>query len=362
MKKKIKLTLLFFISVSSVILSQNEIITEKSKSLKEYEEANLKQKFEINKNYAINEVLPILSGYQTIVEDKFAGVKNFGNLVDKTNFNEKQDVIKLTANNSDYWRAIMEMETGNQLIPVTKIFMLVSQGEFDYAIEYIEIVKMFSKKTTYADNYLNELSNRLKLFNNQLHSEINKGITEHDKGNFEKAILIYTEILNQYPNSAWANFELFYSQNELNKKNGKEKQNSIENWNQKKNNILDHNPFYGLPISSQSPEDAYLLYRRNSIRELFKEEKKALADIYTYANIAMDLKIYDFAAQLFWFSFSHSTENKDSLYKYLYCIEKLGVTNLKQNFKGNFEKEFSNIEKVKEKEMTKSEIYKSYQK
>ena len=358
MKNKTIINLLFLIIINSNLFAQKE----NDQSNQEYENATLQQKFELNKTYAIKEVLPVLSGYQTIVEDKFAGVKNFGNLVTKTNFNEKQDILKLTANNSDFWRAIMEMETGNQLIPVTKIFMLISQGEFDYAIEYIEIVKMFSKNQTYADNYLEELSNRLKLFNEQLHSEINKGITEHDKGNFEKAILIYTDILNQYPNSAWANFELFYSQSELNKKNGKEKLNSIENWNQKKNNILDHNPFYGLPISSQNPEDAYLLFRRNSIRKLFKDENNRLDDIYTYANIAMDLKIYDFAAQLFWFSFSHSKNNEDSIYKYLYCIEKLGVTNLKQNFKGNFEKEFSKIEKAKEKEMTKSEIYKSYQK
>jgi hypothetical protein len=256
----------------------------------------------------------------------------------------------------------MEMESGNQLIPVTKIFMLISQGEFDYAIKYIEIVKMFSKSETCADNYLKDLSGRLELFNKQLNSEIEKGIAEHDKGNFEKAISIYTEISKQYPNSAWANFELFYSQSELNKKNGDEKLNSNENWNKNKNNILDHNPFYGLPISSQNPEDAYLLFRRNSVGKLFKDKDEKLNDVYKYADIAMDLKIYDFASQLFWYSSSHSKNIEDTIYKLFYCIEKLGVTNLKQNFKGNFEKEFKNIEKEKEKEMVKSEVYKSHQK
>jgi hypothetical protein len=358
MKNKTIINLLFLIIINSNLFAQKE----NDQSNQEYENATLQQKFELNKTYAIKEVLPVLSGYQTIVEDKFAGVKNFGNLVTKTNFSEQQNILNLTSNNSDFWRAIMEMESGNQLIPVTKIFMLISQGEFDYAIKYIEVVKLFSKSETYADKYLEELSSRLELFNKQLNTEIEKGIAEHDKGNFEKAISIYTEILKQYPNSAWTNFELFYSQSELNKKNGDVKLNSIENWNLKKNNILDHNPFYGLPISSQNGEDAYLLYRRNSIGKLFKNKIEKLNDIYRYADIAMDLKIYDFAAQLFWFSFSHSENNEDSLYKFLYCIEKLGVTNLKQNFKGNFEKEFRNIEKEKEKEMTKNEIYKSYQK
>ena len=351
-----------FFYVLFILLINSNLFAQEDKIIEEYKNASLQQKFELNKSYAIKEVLPVLSGYQTIVEDKFAGVKNFGNLVTKTNFSEQQDVLKLTGNNSDYWRAVMEMEPGNQLIPTTKIFILISQGEFDYAIKYIEIVKMFSKPETYAYKYLEKLSNRLMLFNNQLDSEIEKGISEHDKGNFEKAISIYTEILKQYPNSAWTNFELFYSQSELNIKNGDEELNSIENWNKKKNNILDHNPFYGLPISSQNPEEAYLLFRRNSIENLFKDKNERVNDIYKYANIAMDLKIYDFAAQLFWLSFTYSNTNEDSIYKFLYCLEKLGVTNLKQNFKGNFEKEFKNIEKEKEKEMTKSEIYKSFPK
>ncbi len=358
MKNKTFVNLLFLLILNSNLFAQKE----SEQIIQEYKNATLQQKFELNKSYAIKEELPVLTSYQTIVEDEFAGVKNFGNLVTKTNFSEQLEILKLTGNNSDFWRAIMEMESGNQLIPITNIFMLISQGEFDYAIKYIEIVKMFSKPEAYADNYLKVLSIRLEMFNKQLNSEIDKGIAEHDKENFEKAISIYTEILKQYPNSAWANFELFYSQSELNKKNGNEKQNNIENWNQKKNNILDHNPFYGLPISSKNPEDAYLLYRRNTIGKLFSDKDEKLNDIYKYADIALDLKIYDFAAQLYWFSFSHSKNNEDSIFKFLYCIEKLGVSNLKQNFKGNFEKEFKKIEKEKEIEMLKSEIYKSYQK
>lgn len=358
MKNKIIINLLFLLIINLSLYAQKE----NDQAHQEYKDATLQQKFELNKTYAIKEVLPVLSGYQTIVEDKFAGVKNFGNLVAKTNFTEQQDILKLTGTNSDFWRAIMEMEPGNQLIPTTKIFMLISQGEFDHAINYIQIVKMFSKTETYADNYLDEILKRLLIFNEQLNAEIEKGIAEHDKGNFEKAILIYTEILKKYPNSAWANFEIIYSQSELNKKNGEEKLNSVENWNKNKNNILSHNPFYGLPISPQNGEDAYLLFRRNSIGKLFKNGNEKLDDIYKFAEIALDLKIYDFAAQLFWFSFTHSKNNEDSIFKFLYCIEKLGVTNLKQNFKGNFEKEFRNIEKEKEKEMIKNEIYKSYQK
>ncbi|MWB95049.1 hypothetical protein GON26_11785 [Flavobacterium sp. GA093] len=330
------------------------------KKVTAYLNADLKTKAELNKNYAINEALPVLAAYQTIVDAKFEGVKNFGSLVAKTAFRDKQDVIQLTGNNPDYWRATMEMELDNQLIPVTKIFMLISQGEFDYAKKYIEIVKMFSNPETITHHYLIEITDRLKLFEEQLNTEINKGIAEHDKGEFEKAISIYNTILEEYPNSSWANFEIFYSQSELNKKTGNTASNSIENWNLNKGKILNHNPFYGLPIGAQSPEDAYLLDRRNSLSQLFKNKSLQIKDIETYADVAMDLKIYDFAAQLYWYTSSYNDKKSNSIYKLLYCLEKLGVPNLKNNFKGNFEKEFKSIEKNQEKDMVKSDAYKSY--
>lgn len=356
--KNITFCILLF---SSILFSQNGAPVIKDVSLEDYKKADLKGKFEMNKSFAINEALPVLSSYQTIVDEKFAGVKNFGNLVANTNFNNNQDITKLTANNSDYWRATMEMEQSNELIPVTKIFILISQGEFDYALKYLEIVQFFSKRETYADNFLIHLKERLILFNNQLASEIQKGIVEHDKGEFEKAIEIYTEILKNYPNSAWANFELFYSQSELNNKLGNKHLNSFENWEKIKGNIFSHNPLYNVNMSAKDAREAYQHYRRSLIDTLFRNKDNKIEDIYKYADIAMDMEVYDFAAQLFWYTSTYSKIDK-SLYKYLYCLEKLGVTDLKKNFKGNFEKEFKAIDREKEKEMLKSDVYKSYSK
>ncbi|OYU78926.1 MAG: hypothetical protein CFE23_16420 [Flavobacterium sp. BFFFF1] len=355
MKKKLYLFLFF----TSTIIAQKNPLTIEDKSFDNYKKADLKGKFELNKSYAVLEVLPVLSSYQTIVDDKFLGVKNFGTLVAKTDFNSQQDIQKLTSNNSDYWRATMEMELRNELIPVTKIFILVSQGELDYALKYLEIVSMISDDDTYANAYLTNLEKRLQIFNDQLTSEIQIGIAEHDKGNFEKAISIYKKILNDYPNSAWANFELFYSQFELNNKTGKKDLNSYENWDKTKTNVFSHNPLYNVQMSAKDGNEAYQIYRRNSIGKLFENAKNKLEDIYKYADIAMDLQAYDFAAQLFWYASSY-LEAESSLFKYLYCLEKLGVKDLKNNFKGNFEKEFKKIEREKEKEVIKSEVYKSY--
>lgn len=344
---------------TSTLLAQEKPLIIEDKSLETYKNANLKTKFELNKAYAANEVLPVLASFQTTVDDRFPGVKNFGNLIAQTRFGSPQDIERMTSKNPDYWRATMEMELQNELIPTTKIFILVSQGEFDYALRYLEIASIISKKETYADAYLRNLEERLRMFDGMLASKIQAGIAEHDKGNFEKAISIYKAILEDYPNSAWANFELFYSQFELNDKTGKKNLNSFENWEKAKGDIFRHNPLYNVQMSAKDGYEAYLIYRRNSIGSLFKDPKKRIEDIYKYADIAMDLKAYDFAAQLFWYAASYSKE-ETSLYKYFYCLEKLGITDLKHNFKIDFDKEFKKIDTEKEKEMSKNEIYKSY--
>jgi len=166
-----------------------DLLYPKERMKQTYEAAELKTKLELNKSWAIAEVLPVLTAFETTVDDKFVGVKNFGKLVAETNFTTTQNISILTSNNSDYWRAVMEMEKGNQLIPVTKIAMMITQGELDYAFKYLELLGAFSNPETVSDSYLKEMSWRLRTFNEQLNNQISNGITQHDNGNYEKQLL-----------------------------------------------------------------------------------------------------------------------------------------------------------------------------
>ncbi len=325
-----------------------------------YLKADLKEKMELNKVYAITEVLPVLAAYQVMVDDQFVGVKNFGKLIQGNNYAMTLNVEQLTSHNKDYWRACMEMNIGNQLITVAKIALLVSQGEFDYATKYIEIIRMYSDPKAIPHNYLKEMSRRLEEFSKQLEVEKNRGILEHDKGNYTEAIAIYQSVLKKYPNSAGVKYELYYSKNALDVKNKSRDIGDRSDWDEAKLSIYKSNPVYGMDVRASNGKEGYLLFRRQSIQELFKSRDNKNKDLYTYADIAMDLGIYDFAAQLFWLSSTFDKENKDALTKYLYCIEKLGVTDLKENFKGNYEKLFKEIEIDKEKEMKESPLYKSF--
>lgn len=333
----------------------------KTKKENEYINADLKTKYELNKAWAIDEVLPVLAAYQTEVDEKFKGVKNFGTLVTNTDFKNLQDIHKLTSLNSDYWRATMEMEAGNQLIPITKIFMLISQGNFDYALKFKEIVSIFSDPKSISNDYLKELNERLALFNKELEVKISAGIKLHDEGKYDEAILVYNTILKDYPNSAWTLYEKYYSQNEIYAKNDNNRTN-IEFWNLSKAGIYAVNPLYNMNVRASNGKEAYLLLRRQEIGTLFKSNKNILKDVNEYANIAFDLEIYDFAAQLFWFSQTFDKNSENALANYLYALEKLNITNLKEVFKINTNKEFKAIDIQKEKEMKESAIYNSFKK
>ena len=339
-----------------------EIESPHDKIVKEYEEANLAQKVLLNKQWAA-EHLPILIAFESGVEDKFKGVKDFGVQLSKLDFSKKQDIKKLTDNNHNYWRATMEMSSGNLLIPLTKILMLMSQGEFDYAYKFAEILPMFSENGTAATGYLREINWRLGIFNTQLEQEIGKGIALHDNGDYEGAISVYKAILNQYPNSAWTMYEVYFSGNAKDIQEGKVELEDRAEWDKAKIAVYGANPLYNMDIRANTGKEAYLLYRRFEMSTLFKNKDERLKDVFEYADIAMDLGVYDFAAQLFWLTANYDKDaSEKSLMRYMYCLEKLGVKDLKDNFNYDFEKVFKAIEKEKEDEMKNSQAYQQMKK
>lgn len=325
----------------------------------DYRDADLKTKVAMNKEYAINDVLPVLAAYEVIVDDQFAGLKNLGKLVNETDFNQTQDVAAILNANTNYWRAGLEMSAGNQLIPITKIFMLVSQGEFDYAKRYIEVIRMYSSPKNVTSAYLDELELRLNLFNSELEAEINKGIVLHDNGKYQEALDVYSNILADYPNSSWALYEQYFSKNF---KDVAEKKTTLEDrtyWDIAKVEIYKHNPLYATDVRANNGREAYIIFRRQEIGGLFAKKENRTADLYKYAEIATDLGAYDFAAQLFWITAMYdSDKQEDALHHFLYCLDKMGETALKANFKGDFEKIFKKIDQQRESEMEKSPMYK----
>ncbi len=241
------------------------------------------------------EVIPILTHYETTVDEQFKGVLEIGEILKQKKY-IKEEIENLTEKNSDYWRAIMEMSHGNQLIPFTKVCMHISKGELDIARKLLFIINFFMEDATSPSIYHEEISGKLDLINKELKSKIGVGIAFHDEGKYKKALDIYFNLLEKCPKSALLHYEIYFSKTA--------KMDSIEladiEWMKFWKIIYKYDPMYYKDVFAKSGKQAYLLVRREEINELFKSKENFKKDFVEYADIALELGNYDFAAHIYW--------------------------------------------------------------
>ncbi len=331
----------------------------------EIEEADFSEKHDMIKKWAINEAIPVCVALLLEVDKDFEGIQDYARLIHDTNFNKEQDIIELTEENQDFWWACIEMQQWNMLVQSLKVFMHISQGEFDIARVYQNMIYIFSNEETVADYFMNQLNDKLDAFYKDLDEQIEEGIEHHDDEEYEEAIDIYTEILKEYPHSAWANYELYLSKQQQKVEEELIEQGDNSNWETAKIEVYRCNPLYGLDVTASNGEEAYLMFRRLEISTVYDGDD-FVANVTNYADIALDLKVYGFAGLLYYNILAHVKEKlvkrKNLIYYWLYCLEKLGADGIKNVFKGKHDKEFAKVEKERAKAMKKSPIYKAFKK
>ncbi len=323
----------------------------------------LAKRKETLRNWAIKEVIPVLAYYTSGVNDQFAGVKETGKLLSTQSFlNNKAAAV--TEKNPLYWRGVMEMNKGNLLIPVSKLFMHVANDEFDLARRYIGMLFRFADKESLASHYLLDLNKYLNLFYSLHDSLVHEGIALHDAGKYDEAIKKYKSILTDYPHSAWALYELYFSTDSKELGKNKNKDKSTDLWNQHKSAVYNADPLYPMGAGANNSKDGYILFRHLQVKDLFKDSKKLRSDLATYADIALDLESYAFAAHLYWYLLAVLPEEKYNGHTYLpyflYALQKLGVSEVQSLLKTDYTAELSAIEKEREEKMKNDPIYKSF--
>jgi hypothetical protein len=331
----------------------------KYKEYLKYKELDLQGKKNAFQTWMQDEVLPVILYYETTVDSVFKGVLNVGEILKQGKYNDSE-IDDLTYNNPDYWRAIMEMSQGNQLIPFTKVCMHIARGEFDKASRLLFAINLFSDKSTLPAIFHDEISAKLSLITEDLDLAINEGIALHDNGKYKEAVAHYENLLKIFPRSAWLNYELYYSKTaEMNLD-----ESDVE-WNRAKEIIYSCDPMYYMDARARSGKEGYLLFRRREVNTLFQSEDSLKADFIRYADIALDLGNYGFAAQLYWLILNYFSEedynNRNILAYYLYCLDKLGDKESIKNFQGDFLEEFENIEKERRKIMEESPVYNAFE-
>jgi tetratricopeptide (TPR) repeat protein len=182
---------------------------------------------------------------------------------------------------------------------------------------------------------------------------IQKVIKLHDKGRYHEAIKIYRDILADYPGSAWASYELFFSTLFRDKLMPPSSQADLDQrWGAASAEIYKLDPLYDVQMTGSRGKDFGSMIDRLTLRSM---EEKPPADpiqvFATKAEIALHLERYGEAALIYWqllfrkgdvhvqliMDKTPRTLTAEQLIaRYLYCLEQLGAPAWKSQFKGDF--------------------------
>ena len=331
--------------------------------LAQLQAAKTAEKLAIIRRWARAEALPILAAMAAKADAKFAGVRSLGKAIGDLKPDSPIDVSSLTDRNPDYWRAMMEMTPGNPLVPAVRVALHAANGEIDQARRYSDISSFFDANQSGFSRVLGEFKFMSREFYRDLESRIQQGITLHDKHKLPEALESYDAVIKDAPCSAWARYEQFHTLRTQAMEQANAALPADHTWKKTRAEILACDPLYQLMAEASGAEEMYQLVRRMQIGELFKKEGKTAADIVEYAGIAVDLEVYGFAGMLYWNAMSMTKRDQkgisDLIESYLFCLEQLGVKNIKANFNGDHPAEFAKIKARHQKMMEENPAFKA---
>ena len=312
---------------------------------------SLTEQRQLLRDWSVNVALTDLGNAASQVEQKFAGVRAMSRVIQQSDFTGVIDVPALTYRNSDYWRGVMEMAPGNYLVAVMPALMHLANGEWDQARRLLSLLGSFSPGENPPAVYLADASRHLDLCIELMNRETRRGIALHDQGKYDEAIAIYQHILASGVQSAWVRYELFFS---TASKGGKEGMIAAMNragpagWADAAREIYAMDPLYTTQFSAKRGKDMAAFMDRLALRSMLDNKKLAASEkVAIYADLALKLEDYPVAAHLYWYSLGikdGGLATDERLMRFLYCLDKCGVSDLKKNFKGNFPKKFKQLD------------------
>ncbi|WP_264793294.1 hypothetical protein [Aureispira anguillae] len=324
----------------------------------QFEAADLKGKSELFQNWVIEDVMPVLAFYEDSIHTQLKGVNAIGNILREKKFLEKSSK-ELTIENSDYWRATMEIESGNGLVILSKICIHVANGEFDLAKRYLNIAQAFPEQNSMALNFYYQFDFRMEWLFDDIREEVRIGKQFQFEGDFESAALHFEEQLNVLPKCAAFNYERYYSRSLLISEYSPE--DIIQLWKDCNEAVYACDPLFNMNVPARNSKDLYLMSKRHEINLLFDNQVSIEDNILEYADIALDLEVYGFAAHMYWLIIGNKPDEfpeRDILAHYLYCLEKLGDTENITSFEEEYTRQkFKKIERERKQAMEKSSVY-----
>lgn len=323
-----------------------------------FEAADLSEKIILFQTWVLEDVIPVLAYYEDTLRTELRGVNAIGTILHTRAF-DTTNSKRLTIKNSKYWRATMEVGSGDGLIVLSKISIHIAKGEFDLAKRYLNVAQAFPEQNSMALNFYRQFEFRMEWLYDDVEEQIRIGKKLQIEGDFESAALHFEAELDKFPKSADFNFEKYYSRSLLISEHDPEY--IIKLWKDCKEAVYSCDPLYNMNVPAKNSKDLYLMSKRHEINLLFDNKVRIGENILEYADIALDLEVYGFAAHLYWLIIGNKPDafpDRDILAHYLYCLERLGDTENIRTFEEEYtHQKFKKIERERKQAMESNSVY-----
>ncbi len=242
----------------------------------------------------------------------------------------------LTYLHPDFWKAAVQMNLGNLLIPAIAASLHVERGELDKARRLVQPLQPIANSKAFLDNQgaqaIQLLDTSLNAFFTRAEARIQQGVALHDQGNYDQARLVYQQVLAAFPQSVWANWELQLSSGFAEAALDKDKMKALAPVLQRIQNL---DPLFMIGGTFSRGPEMYRLLLRMSLRELATKPASITERYLAIAEASLLLEEFGYAAILYWQGAvleQNTIAHEDLLARFLYCVAQLGELNLRSSF------------------------------
>jgi tetratricopeptide (TPR) repeat protein len=322
-------------------------------ALDRFVSADLTTQYRELREWARSVALPLLAHRAARTDTQYSGVIALGRALNALPPDAPLRTEAIAYRNPEYWRAVMEMAPGDQLVGAMPVFLHAAAGELDRSATLLSNCLAFSRDGSLAHRLMLDFSARLGPFRRQLAAEIKAGVSLHDQAKYDEAIAVFDQVLAAYPNSAWARYERFFStvtRDGFDSRSKLKQANRL--WKASSPEIYRCNPIYTSQFGATTGRSVGALQDRLTVHRLMNKPPDDFGErMGGLADSAMRLEDYGTAALLYWFALGTDEkfkgisfvadqavelERDDLLTRYLYCLDKLGVPQWKGEFAGDY--------------------------
>lgn len=321
-----------------------------------YEFGDFKQNNDFLYHWLQNGAMPILSkmikssvqhnNIELTTEEK----KAFRTISEGVDANFQTALIR----NTRYWNVMQKMPSDDRTLLVFNAMHMGANGRIQYAQKTLQMVYQFESSHTLLRYMMDEFNWRMNYYLQKEQGLLSSISRNYDETRHEADLEKLQSILDINPNSEETLARLFLLVDNV--------QYAVYPWGNELRNFNLSDPMRQDTIIAKSSQEAYNNYLRGSTADMFIDAETFENDFPKYAEIALKLNAYEFAADLYWMlankAKSEANKNADTyFFRHQYALHKLLPD---APISKKLKKRFKRLDKKFRKEMKRHPRYKNF--